>query len=1273
MDWLKKLVDGGIKLLQGEIKNPDKLEPGMVEAIGAYFGCASEADASLAADLARYVIDGGDEEVLSRLLSNNTVCVQLGYGRAYNYNQEVLRKRFVMLRGERSASPAVWVRLGKVLEVGWKTLGMSPGPVQPGWLRALLGEMAYLRGFGRSIISDTAPRQIADIEAIIAEEELAQDILVRTFLGLEASANLNHSQHYSYYRPSEAFTGLDRYFTKHQKSVRALLICANAEERVFALSVLASTKFDFAEIVDVLIQMAVGSSKTVRDATYPIISDHKQKVRPALENVLKEGGTLERNEAVILLYRLFGNDCSELLNEHSKTEKSEKIRQTIASVSATPILESIQLQTNIQIPIIEVETENVALNDKAKKGLEQYLSKGLSGTIQAYEQQMKLYESPNRPKWMQKPQKPDVDVQKICKQLFAFLEGNSKERHIMEPLLPSIVEHAGTKFGDWFSPPDFKLIHVVRLCYSLRLLNVQTGYDMVWINDRGIIATYYNRCEQSFGLRELDRCVATLPNCKPGVIGVSYLQNNSRWSTFASWCKPEGVWPIFIEYPDLLVQVLSPTYGSGNRYSDYQLLTRKQTAFEVLAMLPEIPQGFMPLLWELALGEAKAFRGAAQQALATVPGKTDRIVVSLADGKQSIRATSAEWLGKLGDKSAIEPLKKAFEKEKQEIVKGALLHSLDLLGADVNAFLNRDSLLKEALAGLAKRKPKDFEWFPIKSIPELHWADSGKRVDPAILEWWIVQSVQQKVPTPSPLIKRYLSMCKQAEVARFANFILSSWIAQDTRHISHEEAAERAQAEADRYWPNVQNYKEILARYKNDKSNFFRELYHRYSTECLGSAIEFKGLLAIPAAAGDADSVKMCQKYIKTWYGQRVAQCKSLVEVLAWLDHPLALQALLALANRFRTKSIKQLAEDFVKEIAERRGWTIDELSDRTIPDGGFARPVDDEGNPIGDVATLTLDFGSRQFEAKLNDELEVSICSKDEGKQLKSLPEPGKSDDEEKGKEAKKQLSDAKKAVKEVVKRQTERLYEALCTQRTWIFADWKRYLAQHPIVGRLCTRVIWVAFKPSSNNDSPNMPISCFRLLEDGSLTNESDKNVVIPDNAIVLIAHTFNVSEEEEKAWLKHLEDYDVTPLFKQFGRATFKPSQEVLKATEITDFEGHSMTSFKLRGKANKLGYQRGAAEDGGAFYQYKKPFSSLSIQSIIEFSGSYLPEEDIPVALTNFYFTRLEAGNQDYWDPEKMPLEHVPPVLLSECYNDLKQIAEEGTGYDPKWKEKSLFH
>jgi hypothetical protein len=451
--------------------------------------------------------------------------------------------------------------------------------------------------------------------------------------------------------------------------------------------------------------------------------------------------------------------------------------------------------------------------------------------------------------------------------------------------------------------------------------------------------------------------------------------------------------------------------------------------------------------------------------------------------------------------------------------------------------------------------------------------------------------------------------------------------------------------------------------YKNDKENLYRQLFQNYSNEFLGSAIDQKGLLAVVGAAADGDCVKLCEGYIRKYFGNRLAQSKALVEVLAWSPHPQAIQVLLSLANRFRTKAVRQAAEEHVRALAEREGWTIDELADRTIPDAGFERQTDEQGRPVGSAAALALDFGPRQFTVGLDDDLQPVITN-EEGKKIKNLPAPGKDDDAEKAKAAKKAFTDAKKTVKDVLKRQAERLYEALCTQRAWRFEDWRRYLADHPVVGRLCVRAAWAAFAGDKLS-------GCFRPLEDGSLTNEKDEEVNFEPDTVVRLAHTCNTPAETAAAWLKHFEDYDVEPLFAQFGRDTYTLPEEKKKETDVKDFEGHQVTTFRLRGKATKLGYVRGEAEDGGWFHVYRKPFASLGLQAVVEFTGSSLPEEDRPAALVSLYFTGLKQADSS-WDPSKLTLSKIPPVLLSECYNDVKQMAAEGTGYDPKWREKSYY-
>ena len=73
------------------------------------------------------------------------------------------------------------------------------------------------------------------------------------------------------------------------------------------------------------------------------------------------------------------------------------------------------------------------------------------------------------------------------------------------------------------------------------------------------------------------------------------------------------------------------------------------------------------------------------------------------------------------------------------------------------------------------------------------------------------------------------------------------------------------------------------------------------------------------AAFGGDDLPAVAYRYIKNWYGYRLHQCKALVRMLAWIDRGSAIQLLLQIATRFRTKGIQQEAELCVNELAERK------------------------------------------------------------------------------------------------------------------------------------------------------------------------------------------------------------------------------------------------------------------------------------------------------------------------------------------------------------------
>jgi hypothetical protein len=108
----------------------------------------------------------------------------------------------------------------------------------------------------------------------------------------------------------------------------------------------------------------------------------------------------------------------------------------------------------------------------------------------------------------------------------------------------------------------------------------------------------------------------------------------------------------------------------------------------------------------------------------------------------------------------------------------------------------------------------------------------------------------------------------------------------------------------------------------------------------------------------------------------------------------------------------------------------------------------------------------------------------------------------------------------------------------------------------------------------------------------------------------------------------------------------------------------MEAFALRGSAGKLGYDRGEVGDSATFTTYEKTFTSLGLVAVVNFSGNYLPEDNLPVALTELTFERPTPRGPR----ARVPLGDVPAVLLSEVWNDAREIADEGV-YDADWDKK----
>lgn len=711
---------------------------------------------------------------------------------------------------------------------------------------------------------------------------------------------------------------------------------------------------------------------------------------------------------------------------------------------------------------------------------------------------------------------------------------------------------------------------------------------------------------------------------------------------FRGAVAPDNAWPYFAERPEGLEIVLGLRPSAGE--NTYGQAERVETALAILAAFPAIPQQFLSQVVGLALGEGKMHRRTAQRVLESHPGARTLGEQGLHDGKSDVRAAAAAWLARMGDADAVPAITQALAKERREVVRAAFLNALEVLGVDIHPYVAPDILRAEAAKGLKPKPPASLAWFPFDGLPSAHWAADGTVVPPEVIRWWVILAVKLKDPSGLGLIGRYLSLLADGDRARLGRFVLDAWVGHDTRHPSDEESRALADNEAQSRYDAVQRwYKQHPQYYEAEAAKtveqHWQDLYRDHQSIYVGSAIADKGLLALTVGVPGADLARVAQAYFVGHQGRR-AQAEALVTALAANGEPATIQVLLSVARRFKQATVQARAQELAQELADRRGWTAEQLADRTVATAGF----DDDG-------ILRLDLGSRVYTGRITAKFALEL-SNDAGKVVKALPAARQDDDPELVKAAKAQLATSRKELKQVVGLQTQRLYEAMCTGRTWPVADWREFVLGHPIMSRLAAGLVWV--------ENPGEDQRAFRPGDGGALIDAEDEDVVLGDGSVVGLAHAVVLGAEQSESWRQHLVDYEVAALFGQFGApAPVAAGRE----TEIVDHRGWLSDSFSIRGRATKLGYSRAQGEDGGWFTEYRKPYVSVGLTAVIGFTGAFLPEENIAAAVTSLTFEGATRTTRT------VALADVPPVLLAETYRDYATVAAAGT-YDPEWEKKS---
>jgi hypothetical protein len=358
---------------------------------------------------------------------------------------------------------------------------------------------------------------------------------------------------------------------------------------------------------------------------------------------------------------------------------------------------------------------------------------------------------------------------------------------------------------------------------------------------------------------------------------------------------------------------------------------------------------------------------------------------------------------------------------------------------------------------------------------------------------------------------------------------------------------------------------------------------------------------------------------------------------------------------------------------AERVGMTRDDLEELTVPT--FDLQEGKRAIPFGE-AIAEIGIGG----------LEVEIAWRDaQGKPRKAEPAEVK-------REYKSELKDLKRLRDDIARMlaaQRDRIERLPLLERSWSLAAWRARYLDHPLIGGLARCLIWRFTYGDRVLDG---------AWHDGRIVDARDHPLDLSESARVSLWHPVFSDASATLAWRNWLERHEFTQPFKQAHREVYLLT-DAERATRVYSnrFAGHILRQHQFnalaagRGWRNKL---RLLVDDEYPPASLDLPYWGLRAEYWIEGAGDnygtdtnetgtylYLTTDQVRFYRTDAQQNYAHAGGGGYrrWrfndtrgeldHNTPIPLEHIPPIVLSEVLRDVDLfVGVASVGNDPTWQD-----
>ncbi|GAA2260159.1 hypothetical protein GCM10010402_14600 [Actinomadura luteofluorescens] len=353
-------------------------------------------------------------------------------------------------------------------------------------------------------------------------------------------------------------------------------------------------------------------------------------------------------------------------------------------------------------------------------------------------------------------------------------------------------------------------------------------------------------------------------------------------------------------------------------------------------------------------------------------------------------------------------------------------------------------------------------------------------------------------------------------------------------------------------------------------AEFGWSLFERWRVS--GEATRIGWALAQLSWTGDDETARRLGGMARSWPGQDGIQLPlKALDVLAGIGTDVAVMQLHLVAEKARPKRLKKKAGRLLREVADDRGLTMDQLGDRIVPDFG----LDADGG-------MTLDYGPRSFRVGFDERLKPVVFD-GKGTLRKSLPKPGAKDDPEAAPAAHRAFTGLKKDVRTVAADQILRMERAMAEQRRWTTEDFRRLFVRHPLLWHLVRRMVWL-------HDGDGT--TAFRIAEDRTFADVNDEALTLPESGEVRIAHPVHLGVRVT-AWSKVFADYEILQPFPQLGRPVHAFTDEERAGNRLDRVVDIEVGVGKVLG-LERRGWTRGTPEDAGVQHCLVRPVAGRTV-------------------------------------------------------------------------------